>query len=258
MIGDKRQQRGFTLVEILTVVGIFSILILVIINIFILALRAQRQTALRQEALADLRFVTESIAQQVRVSEVYYPTPTSATPNPPEYGGSINGPEQEIHLLSQNGTRYSYYAETVINSAGVAVGQIRQVITEPGGSPLSSLVTNPDEINVVTLNFYIDPPGDPFYAERCNGSHAPTGCLTVQNSCTVNDVSSDFKSGFCTCSDDSECATRNCDTAEGICLPFDVQPRVTMVVSFQSLGTRPEDLERVSLQTTVSSRVYKR
>ena len=37
----------------------------------------------------------------------------------------------------------------------------------------------------------------------------------------------------------------------------DNHPRATMILEFESVGLRPEEIKRVNLQTTVSSRIYK-
>ncbi len=227
--------------EILVVLGMFAILVVVIINIFILSLRAQRETALRQETLSNIRFVTETIARQVRISEIDY-----AFAYDGDGDSAIQGSEQELYLTDQQGNAFAYFLDN-------ATGEIKVSLN----GQVSSL-TNSNDVTVVKLLFYIDPTGDPFLDERCNDSHTPTGCLLGANICTVDDDNNEFKTGFCSCNGPEDCATGHCDVADNVCLPFDEQPRVTMVVSFESVGIRPEDRKRVNMQTTVSSRVYKR
>lgn len=232
-----KKGEGFTLVEMLVVLAVFSVFTVVIVNVFLLSLRAQRQTSLRQETLADLRFVTETIARQIRTSEIDYAA----------YGvAGVSSPEDELFLIDQNGNnlRYSLFNAEIIFSIddGVAPAQVASI-------------TNKDQVQVVNLYFYITPITNPFFQEQCNDALTPTGCQGVI-SCTVDDPDTTFKLGFCQCGGNPDCATGYCN--EGICLPFDQQPRVTMILGFESSGVKLEEQKRIFLQTTVSSRVYKR
>lgn len=241
MTGNKRQ-KGYSLLEIIVVLGIFSLLTMAIINVYLLALRSQRQTVSRQQALGSLRYVAETIAQNIRTGEIDYPA----------YEGSLSVPENKLYLVDQNGQKVEYFLQT---SGGQ--GQI-QVSVDGQAYAL----TNLSDINVVKMAFYINPLFSPFLEERCNDSLPSNGCLpTNPLSCTVNDPNLTVKSGFCQCSANSDCATKNCaaDAAgDKICLPPNAQPRVTISLGFETVAARAAEKKLIYLQTTVSSRVYKR
>lgn len=90
--------------------------------------------------------------------------------------------------------------------------------------PLSS-----EELDITSLQFIIRPTTDPYL--------------------------------FATCSVDADCAiqpgTGVCTDA-GLCEVIDQHPTVTILLSAQNRNTDPEKRHAVQLQTTVSSRVYKR
>ncbi len=252
---DKRQatsdKQGFSLVEILVVLGIFSVLTVVIVNVFLLSLRSQRQAASRQDVLANVRYIMETMVRKIRTSEINYDYIYDG-----DGDDGINGYEQELFLRDQEGNDYIFYLQ----------GGVIKLLVNGQDSPL----TNLDEVKAVNLRFYIDPVTNPFAQERCNDflKPAPNGCLNNTIACTVNDDSG--LTGFCICNPNGDaqslCATKYCDDSalgsvgddEGLCLPFNSQPRVTVVLTLESSGVRPEDIKRISVQTTASSRVYKR
>ncbi len=253
------RQRGVTLVEILLVLAIFSIIGILLVNIFIMALNSQRHISSRQRSLVNIRHVAESISQQIRTSEIYYDYYKDAS-------GRINiqNPQEVLALRNQKGDRYIYYNDKNQNSL------ILIIMKNDGGKVINewSTLTDSKEINIKKFFFYINPPSNPFSEERCNESG---NCLV--GSCTVNDPESD-KSGFCCCTQNSDCFSGNCDIGQesqdifskycgslgkgGTCLPFGRQPSVTVVLEFESVSAKVQERKIVNLQTTVSSRVYKR
>lgn len=244
MLGNKREKflrknvgffgkksAGFTLMEMVVVIAIFSTLILIVLNVFMLAMHAQRQTSNRQQVLANLRYIMETMAQKVRTSEIDYQ----------HYGaGGIANPTDILALIDQAGNNLQYL-----------VGN--GVIYQDEGSN-SFALTDRDQVIVIKFDFYINPITNPFAEERCNGAAEINVCQSILG-CTISDDSGGFP-GFCRCSDDNECLTNNCES--DLCLPFNFQPRVTIILGFQSAGAKPEEIKTIYLQTTVSSRVYKR
>ena len=225
------------MLEILVAIGLFVVLIIVLVNIYLLALRSQRQTAARQETLQSARFVMETLSRQVRISEIDY---TYAYDGDGDDG--INGSESELALVDPDGTSVVY---KLVNS---------QLVVDVGG--VQYALTSAADLEVTNLDFYLGPVTDPFQEERCNQALVPTGCLPSV-SCNLNDGQTGY-SGFCVCSDDNSCASGHCDLQAGVCLPPNAQPRVTIVLDFQAKEGKPEERKTVFMQTTVSSRVYER
>lgn len=240
MLGKSKRQppRGFTLMEIMIAVSLFVILIIVLINIYLLALKAQRQTAARQQALSNVRNVMETLARQVRTSEIDYAYAYAGDIDP-----GISGSEKELALVDPDGSHIAYY---VLDN---------QLVADTNG--VKYALTSAEDITIVNLNFYIAPSTDPFKEEHCNKALPGLNDCLVPTSCTVDDLKAD-KSGFCGCLSDNDCASKFCDPQAHLCLPQNVQPRVTIILDFQANKVKVEDRKTVFLQTTVSSRVYKR
>jgi len=246
MIGNNlKRKKGFTLIEILVVLALFTVLGMVIMDVFLLSLRSQRQVSARQKSLVSLRYVMETISRQIRTSQIYYYDPDDEASPRYDNGGTgqlgIDNPEPELYLINQDGNEIAYYQEG---------GVIKMSINGQ-----ESVLTDLDELVIVKFLFYIEPVTDPFADERCNGPEGNNGCLN-NLACTLDDDSGSF--GFCLCSADSECRTLHCDFEEGVCLPFDQQPKVTVILGFQSKAVKAEEQKTIYLQTTASSRVYKR
>lgn len=232
------------------VLAIFSVLSVAVTDIFMMILRSQRQTSSRERTLSDLRFITETIARQIRTSEIDYQT---GRPAEERYrlddDTGIVGWEKEIHLIDADNHKISYYLD----------GTTLKTETDNQLTVLS----NPDFYTVTRLFFYIDPPTSPFVQERCNGGLNPNGCLPG-TSCSLNDASG--PNGYCVCQeppnspDDKKCATNNCSSVDGnyYCLPYNRQPRVTIILGFESKGNKPAERKTIYLETTAASRVYKR
>ncbi|OGY53764.1 MAG: hypothetical protein A3A24_02530 [Candidatus Buchananbacteria bacterium RIFCSPLOWO2_01_FULL_46_12] len=242
---------GFTLLEMLVVVSLFSILVMVITDVYLLSLRSQRQTSMREQTLSSVRYAMETIARSVRTAEINYwyagyPTGNSTNPNP------LATPEDELALIDQNGRSIVYHK----SAAGALQADIDGQVYN---------LTDVNNIDVVNLDFYIGPSLNPFYEERCNQNIGPDGCSPTSLGCTVDNPTDANLSGFCRCTENSQCLkTHRCDfTAseildQGLCLPFNEQPRVTIVMGFTSKSPAASDQNLIFLQTTISSRVYKR
>lgn len=250
MIGNResKNQNGFTLMELIVVLALFSVMGLIIIDVFLLSMRSQRQASARQTILVNLRYAVETISRQIRTSELDYSYEYDL-----DNDDGIQGSEQELHLKDAQGNIYAYYLSDETLKISIN-GQTADL-------------TNPQEIKVISLVFFIDPPINPFFEERCNGGLMPTGCQPAALvSCSINEPGNQFKAGFCICQKDSDCLTGRCDYVEwgdpeqapGICLPFDKQPRVTFVLGLESVAAKEVERKRIYLQTTAASRIYKR
>ena len=231
-----RNKSGFTLIEILVVLGLFSILSVVIINVFLLSLRSQRQASFRQKTLASLRYTLEIIARQVRTSEVNYDSFT------------YTGDDQSLYLIDQSGNSF------IFSLAEIEPG-LNEVSMSINGQ--TSFLTDSSKVNVVSLSFLVNPIINPFIEERCNQDTGPTGCFSSSSGCTINDPTNTYLAGFCGCTTANDCAkTENC--FENLCLPINQHPRVTIVLGFESISKKVAEQKLIYLQTTASSRVYKR
>jgi len=234
----KNKPQGFTLVEILVVVGVFVILTTIVVDVVLLSTKSQRQTAERQKSLTNLRYVTETISRHIKTTDIDYSV------LPADLSGAINS----LTLTDYQDNSYRYYQQDGV------------VMLETNGSAVA--MTDPESYIVRQLDFYVMPSTNPFAQERCDQALQPSGCLSAAISCTVNSVGVPTNQivplGYCECSSDNDCATGRCHEQDGICVPFDSQPLITMVMTLETVSTKPEERQLITLQTSVSNRVYKR
>jgi len=234
---ETRNKFGFTLIEVLVVLGLFSILSVIIINVFLLSLGSQRQASFRQKTLANLRYVMEIVGRQVRISEIDYSS------------FNYTGDDQSLYLIDQEGDSYIFY---------LADGEFGRKEIKMSVNGQESFLTSGAEVDIVNLSFIVDPVLSPFIEERCNQDSGSTGCSSSSSGCTVNDPGNEYLAGFCQCTTENDCPkTQNCSDP-GLCLPVNYHPRVTIVLGFESVGLKVEEQKLIYLQTTASSRVYKR
>lgn len=68
---QKQKQQGFSLLELIVAVGIFSIAATVVVGSFLSLLTAQRRAAANQQAMDNIRFAMDAMAKEIRVGSSY-------------------------------------------------------------------------------------------------------------------------------------------------------------------------------------------
>jgi len=158
MTGGKtnRGRRGLTLMELLVVMGIFSLTVALTSSIFLLSNQAQRRVLAITSAQADLRFALEAIVREVRAGTIDYETY--------EASGGIQIPADRLIVVSASGSRLEFYAETspavcppgVARCLAVRVDGVSQSVTSSG-------------VLLENLTFFITPQADPFTIHEASG-----------------------------------------------------------------------------------------
>lgn len=152
----RRNPRGLTLMELLVVLGIFSLTVALTSSIFLLSNQAQRRVLAITSAQADLRFTLEAIVREVRAGFIDFETYEAA--------GGVQVPSQNLIIRSASGSRLEFYAETnpatcpsgVATCLAVRVDGVAQSVTSSG-------------ILLENLTFFITPQGDPFSIDEDSG-----------------------------------------------------------------------------------------
>lgn len=143
----KNNKFGFTLVEVIVALGIFSIATTYSVSIFVQSNQVQKRTANEQRLQSDARYVLEVMAREVRLGHLdyaYYAAQGISLANMPlTQGNAILAVRdvdnnQILFRRGQNGARY-----------------VAQVYS--GGAWLD---ITPEDLNVARLSFYIAPSSD--------------------------------------------------------------------------------------------------
>lgn len=227
---DKKED-GFTLIEMLVTLAIFSTALVIISNIFILAGRAQSKAAEIEKVHSGARLAMESMAREVRAGKINYNYYTN--------GVIPNDGVNELALLDQEG-------RAVVFFGGPCVGDISRSCLKINVGGQEADVTGKDS-KLVNLVFYIRPLSNPF-------AELPA----VENDCFDPDRF-DGENFVCACEEDTHCyPDQTCDQYLNICLNADIQPRVTINFVSQSAKSIQGEQPLVALQTTISTKNYER
>jgi len=213
---EPRDIRGVTLMEILVVLAVFSITILIAVDIFFAITRLQRHADAQQRVQSDARFVIESMVRDVHSGTFDYELYDALGY---DLEGSVGPPivppdlPDKLLLYDPEGNQRRYWYDDTVQKIKFCQCTISGSCPNPGalltpGCPNAAGETTwqnitPDSIDITSAVFLVGPPKDPF--DLSNGTH--------------------------------------------------VQPHATIAI-----GSTSDDLkgENVFLQSTVTSRAYKR
>ncbi len=164
MIGDKR---GLTLMEILVVMGVFSMTVTVTSGIFLLSNQAQRRVLALSTAQSDLRFAMEAIVREVRGGQIDYAAYEGSQ-------GGISLPASRLLLKSASGNDLEFYSDSnptvcplgTPSCLAVRVNGVAQSLTSKG-------------VVLDKLVFYVSPGNDPFTIDASSGLYGADAQPTV-------------------------------------------------------------------------------
>ena len=140
-------KKGFTLVEILVALGLFTMTTSVIAGIFIMASGAQRRTVITQRVQNNNRAIMEAIATDMRIG----------IPNYTAYGGTapILGTEI-LRLLDEDNNPIVYQRSTI----GCPCLESSPCLTRQMAGFTGSITSK--GVRVQNVRFYIFPSTNPF------------------------------------------------------------------------------------------------
>jgi len=241
--------RGFTLIEVVITLGVFSIASLMAVNLFVIFVQQQRRTVAQQELQNDVRAVIEQIAQDVREGQVDYAFYEEAfSSNKVRLFSSLNG--------LANGTTGDEYL-SVRNSLNEQIQyRLNGTFIERSLDGASWEKLTPDSLTIDKFTFSISPSENPFGAKdyiQC-GSDSPSFNETICRWGTV--CQSQPTGGSCQ-------FPRGSTGGEKICYCYPqtfgevapLHPRVTYSIHAKRTVSQQEVSQ--TFQTTVASRIYK-
>lgn len=153
-------RKGFSLMELLVVLGIFSTVVASATDIFMMASRAQRKVFALERTQADARFTMEAIAREVRTGSVDYDY----------YGDGLteSGAVEVLALVDSVGKRIRFYKSSDAADCADAASTPCLMVTIDGGgtAPLT-----PKGVKVFNVAFFVSPSSDPSYFDTVTASY---------------------------------------------------------------------------------------
>ncbi len=267
----RHSRRGFTLVEILLVMGIFSTTLLLVTNIFVGSTRLQQRTIVTQRLTGDARFTLETIARAVRTGTVDYDFYYGRTPYVSvEDAIDIHDPKAPLHVLAtidQDGNRTIFRRKSL------------DPVNDPWGNDSSvgwdgKTYQNVDDTIEMCIESNICVDGDNYSGSSrsaCNTDADCGGTETCQFSCEFPETWSDITPEGVRLTGGSQ----HVGETQGLKFiitpandPFqlspdadgkylsNVQPNVTVMFMTRAIGSELDERKTTFLQTSVSARQY--
>jgi len=170
MIGDNKTKIrcGFTLIEALITMAIFSVMMVAFSDIYTQNMRYARQIILRAKLQADARASVEAFARAVRVSNIDYTY----------YSGTL--PAQPMTTLAlvnpRTGDKSRIWLDATPSECYSDGNNCMNVTTDNGvtWAPLS-----PKGVSIDNLQFYVTPNRDPFNFNQSTGQYDSNAQPTV-------------------------------------------------------------------------------
>ena len=146
--------------EVLVVLGVFSMTVMLTSSIFLLSNKAQRRVLGASAAQGDIRFALEAIVREVRSGKVDYAFYEAAQ-------GGVSVPARRLVLRNASDQREEFFLETSPTICPTGVAQCLAVTVN--GSAAQSLTSI--NLNVDDAQFYVSPAVDPFVPDAATGAY---------------------------------------------------------------------------------------
>lgn len=143
------RQHGFSLVELLVVLGLFVSVLTILGQIFSSITQLQKRIAVRQKLIQEARHVLDVLVDEVRGGRIDYAAYGAVSLEAPP-------PGLPLRLRGRDGNTLQFASDT---ACPTLESTPCVVITRGSGSPIA--MTGPG-VRVSDLRFLIDPPRDPF------------------------------------------------------------------------------------------------
>lgn len=144
----KKNNQGYTLIEMIVSVGIFAIVSVLIAQLFVIFSQTQQKSTIQQQIQGDARVVLAQVSDRIRSGIIDYAS----------YGVGISSPTDQLYLIDENGISVLIEKSSSPTECPSAESTPCLVISENGGAPTPM---SSDKFTVDIVQFYIDPSTDP-------------------------------------------------------------------------------------------------
>ena len=150
----KNNKKGFTLLEMLVVLGIFSTVVASATDIFLMSSKAQRKVLAQEKVQADARFTLEVMAREARIDAIDYAYYAANS-------GVVDLPENELAFIDPTNTPIRFKVsdastQSVCPDNDAAKPCLLAIINN--GAPVA---ITPKDVIIRSAKFYITPQLDP-------------------------------------------------------------------------------------------------
>ncbi len=145
--------------ELVVVLGVFSIAVAAASGIFLLANRAQRRVLAVTAAQADIRYALELLVREVRTGKINYAYYASA--------GGVKIPADHLVLINSSGQREDFYLETNVNICPAS--SVKCLVLSLNGGTAQAVTAAGTTID--KLLFFLSPQSDPFTVNPASGAY---------------------------------------------------------------------------------------
>ncbi len=249
------QRRGFTLIEVVVAVAVFTMTALMAVNLFLVFIQQQRRTLNQQELQNDARAVIEQITKDVREGSIDYAYySTNFAGDQTKLFSALGGTNNDCLVL-----RNSLNEQIRYQLNGTIIQRTMPASTDTAKSCTDLSLTwepiSPTSLSVDSFSFSISPSEDPFAGQsalKCDTTTAgePNDDACLSRWGTTCAVPNSLPS---TCINKRNTACYCFPQKFGNVAPL--HPRVTFSLNL----TRTSNNQTVSqvFQTAVASRIFK-
>lgn len=152
---QRKNQRGFTLIEAIVATSIFAFAMVSIIGVYLSTVRINRRTDLIRTASENVRFISEYLSKEIRNGQLNYFGPASSPCVVPPF----TSPSNTLSIVNVDGERLCFYLGTasgLVSSAGPHLWLIK--------NNLAAVKINSSNVSITSLNFYVSPTANPYSA----------------------------------------------------------------------------------------------
>ena len=173
------QPKGFSLLELVTVMGIFGLLSLVILAIHQQVAAMDRRTSLQQTILRETRFALEAISNNLRIGTVYYGGWKSSCALSPD-AGKPYATRSALFVIDEDNERVKYEWKPKAQCAPESVGGciIKTFLGSRDNPDNESAILTAPTLDVLGFSARIQPLCDP-YKDTCANKRQPMVQLTI-------------------------------------------------------------------------------
>ncbi len=152
---QKRNQKGFTLIEAIVAAAIFAIAVVSIVDVYVSTIRLNRKTDSQRKASENARYITEYLSKEIRNGQIDYYGPT-VSPCSTTFSAS----SRFLGLVNTDSVHICFYQGD--NNGLVSAGGTNIWMYRGNAGPYK---INSNDVTVTNLTFYASPTSNPYITQ---------------------------------------------------------------------------------------------